>query len=136
MSCTSKSRLYLTVSIPYPLVCQADPFAEPLADPAKFLRRDGEHEKVAIKRHIADKEAESTAVTTVAVYMLLMSFSQKGIDKLRNFQEHLRMRHPDGEFEVSEGFDDGMFYFCIQSTAQCSCSEQSSVVVQGALHQM
>lgn len=42
--------------------------------------------------------------------MLLMSFSQKGIDKLRNFQEHLRMRHPDDEFEVSEGFDDGTFY--------------------------
>jgi hypothetical protein len=38
-------------------------------------------------------------VTTVVIYMLLMSFSQKEIDKLQNFQEHLRMRHPDGEFE-------------------------------------
>lgn len=42
-----------------------------------------------------------------------MSFSQKGIDKLRNYQEHLRMRHPDGEFTVSEGFDDGEILFHI-----------------------
>jgi hypothetical protein len=27
-------------------VCQPDPFAEPFADPTKFLQRDGEHEKV------------------------------------------------------------------------------------------
>lgn len=52
-------------------------------------------------------EAEYNAVTCVAVYMLLMSFSQKGIDKLRNFQEHMKMRHPDGDFVVSEGFADG-----------------------------
>ena len=52
-------------------------------------------------------EAEYNAVTCVAVYMLLMSFSQKGIDKLRNFQEHMKMRHPDDDFVVSEGFDIG-----------------------------
>jgi serine/threonine-protein kinase ULK/ATG1 len=52
-------------------------------------------------------EAEYNAVTCVAVYMLLMSFCQKGINKLRNHQEHMRMRHPDGDFVVSEGFDDG-----------------------------
>ena len=40
--------------------------------------------------------------------MLLMSFSQKGIDKLRNHQEHMKMRHPDGDYVVTEGFDDGM----------------------------
>ena len=49
-------------------------------------------------------EAEYNAVTCVAVYMLLMSFSQKGIDKLRYYQEHLRMRHPDGDFVVSDEF--------------------------------
>lgn len=38
-----------------------------------------------------------------------MSFSQKGIDKLRNFQEHLKMRHPDGDFVVSDGFEMGSF---------------------------
>jgi len=45
----------------------------------------------------------------VALYMLLMSFSQKGIDKLADFQEHMKMKHPDGKFVVSEGFDDGEF---------------------------
>ena len=45
----------------------------------------------------------------VALYMLLMSFSQRGIDKLADFQEHMKMKHPDGQFVVSEGFDDGEF---------------------------
>lgn len=81
--------------------------AEPLADPTKFEKREGEADKQARKRKHADMEAEYNAVTCVAVYMLLMSFSQKGIDKLRNFQEHMKMRHPDGDFVVSEGFDMG-----------------------------
>ncbi|KAG1740534.1 kinase-like protein [Suillus paluster] len=92
---------------------------KPLPDPAKFIRREGEPERHAQRRRNADQEAEYNAVTCVAVYMLLMSFSQKGIDKLRHFQEHLRMRHPDGEFEVSEGFDDGTFYFRIRNVDQC-----------------
>jgi len=45
----------------------------------------------------------------VALYMLLMSFSQRGIDKLADFQEHMKMKHPDGKFVVSEGFDEGEF---------------------------
>lgn len=80
---------------------------EPLPDPTKFVKREGEAEKHAQRRKNADTEAEVNAVTCVAVYMLLMSFSQKGIDQLRNFQEHMNMRHPDGDFIVSEGFDDG-----------------------------
>jgi serine/threonine-protein kinase ULK2 len=83
--------------------------SEPLPDPNKFAKREGEAEKHAIRRKNADMEAEYNAVTCVAVYMLLMSFSQKGIDKLRNHQEHMKMRNPDGEFVVSEGFDDGNF---------------------------
>lgn len=82
---------------------------EPLPDPSKFVRREGELEKHARRRKLADTEAEYNAVTCVAVYMLLMSFSQKGIERLRNFQEHMNMRHPDGDFVVSEGFDDGEF---------------------------
>jgi len=80
---------------------------EPLPDPNKFTKREGEAEKHARRRKHADMEAEYNAVTCVAVYMLLMSFSQKGINKLRNHQEHMKMRHPDGDFVVSEGFDDG-----------------------------
>ena len=80
---------------------------EPLPDPKKFVQRVGEADKQAIRRKHADMEAEYNAVTCVAVYMLLMSFAQKGINKLRHYQEHLKMRHPDGDFVVSEGFDDG-----------------------------
>lgn len=87
---------------------------EPLPDPTKFARREGEAERHAERRRNADQEAEYTAVTCVAVYMLLMSFSQRGIDKLRNYQEHLRMRYPDGDFVVSAGFDDGKrFSTCV-----------------------
>lgn len=98
---------------------------KPLPDPAKFVRREGEPEKYAQRRQKSDQEAEYNAVTCVAVYMLLMSFSQKGIDKLRNFQEHLRMRHPDGEFEVSEGFDDALSWF---KEHFIKCSDRAALV--------
>ena len=43
--------------------------------------------------------------------MLLMTFSQKGIDKLREYFEQTQVRYPDGEYEVSEGFDEGRIRF-------------------------
>jgi serine/threonine-protein kinase ULK2 len=82
---------------------------EPLPDPTKFAKREGEAEKQARRRKHQDMEAEYNAVTCIAVYMLLMSFSQKGIDKLRDYQEHFKMRYPDGDFVVSEGFHVGMY---------------------------
>ena len=82
-----------------------------MPDPTRFEKREGEAEKQARRRKHADMEAEYNAVTCVAVYMLLMSFSQKGIDKLRNFQEHMKMRHPEGDFVVTEGFDVGSCFF-------------------------
>ncbi|KAG6840395.1 hypothetical protein C0991_006990 [Blastosporella zonata] len=84
---------------------------KPLPDPTKFAQREGEADKHARRRRLQDMEAEYNAVTCVAVYMLLMSFSQKGIDKLRNHQEHMKMRHPDGDFILSEGFDDALSWF-------------------------
>ncbi|KAJ7092776.1 kinase-like protein [Mycena belliarum] len=84
---------------------------KPLPDPTKFTKREGEADKQARRRKHADMEAEYNAVTCVAVYMLLMEFSQKGINKLRNHQEHMRMRHPDGDFVVSDGFDDALSWF-------------------------
>ncbi|KAJ7130409.1 other/ULK/ULK protein kinase [Mycena epipterygia] len=84
---------------------------KPLPDPTKFTKREGEADKHARRRKHADMEAEYNAVTCVAVYMLLMEFSQKGINKLRNHQEHMKMRHPDGDFIVSEGFDDALSWF-------------------------
>ncbi|TBU37053.1 kinase-like protein [Dichomitus squalens] len=84
---------------------------KPLPDPTKFSRREGETERLAARRKNADIQAEYNAMTCVALYMLLMSFSQKGIDKLRNYHEHLQMRDPDGELEVSEGFDEALSWF-------------------------
>ncbi|KAF7293085.1 Other ulk ulk protein kinase [Mycena indigotica] len=87
---------------------------KPLPDPNKFEKREGEGDKNARRRKHADMEAEYNAVTCVAVYMLLMSFAQKGIDQLARHQEHMRMRHPDGDFIVSEGFDDALSWFTDQ----------------------
>ncbi|KAF8177672.1 other/ULK/ULK protein kinase [Pholiota molesta] len=98
---------------------------KPLPDPTKFEKREGEPEKHARRRKHADMEAEYNAVTCVAVYMLLMSFSQKGIDKLRNFQEHMKMRHPDGDFVVSEGFDDALHWF---KEHFIKCNERATLV--------
>jgi len=106
---------------------------EPLSDPTKFERREGEADKHARRRKHADMEAEYNAVTCVAVYMLLMSFSQKGIDKLRNFQEHMKMRHPEGDFVVSEGLDIGTSTFYQSLSALTICS---SKLVQRSLHQV
>ena len=108
----SSSRLFLSVSHrrSTPVSSANDTrFLEPLPDPNKFERRKDEADKQANKRKNADIQAEYNAMACVALYMLLMSFSQKGIDKLADFQEHMKMKHPDGKFVVSEGFDDGEF---------------------------
>ena len=73
-----------------------------------FARRDGESDRQVERRKNAEIDAEYNAVTCVALYLLLMSFSQKGIDLLRVHQEGMKMRDPEGRLEVSEGFDDGM----------------------------
>lgn len=108
---------------------------EPLPDPSKFIKRAGEAPRQAQQRQNADLEAEYNAVTCVAVYMLLMSFSQKGIDKLRHHQEHMSMRHPDEDYTVSKGFDEGMFIgaSCVSSNLLAIFS---FAVVQGTLHQV
>ncbi|KAI0643789.1 Pkinase-domain-containing protein [Trametes meyenii] len=84
---------------------------KPLPDPTKFERRDGEPERLAARRKNADVQAEYNAMTCVALYILLMSFAQKGIDKLRNYYEHMQMRDPDGELEMSVGFDEATTWF-------------------------
>lgn len=43
--------------------------------------------------------------------MLLMGFSQKGIDVLKRFQADLEMRFPDEETSISEGLEDGLWIF-------------------------
>jgi serine/threonine-protein kinase ULK2 len=78
------------------------------------VSKPGETDKDATRRRLADQEAESNAVTAVAVYMLVMSFAHKGIDELRRHQEHV-ITHT-GEFVASAGFDDGEWhdeFFCV-----------------------
>ncbi|KAJ3573102.1 hypothetical protein NP233_g2644 [Leucocoprinus birnbaumii] len=98
---------------------------KPLNDPTKFMKREGEPERHARRRRNADQEAEYNAVTCVAVYMLLMSFSQKGINMLRDFQEHMSMKYPEGDYVVSEGFDDALNWF---KDHFLKCNERASLV--------
>ncbi|KZS96920.1 other/ULK/ULK protein kinase [Sistotremastrum niveocremeum HHB9708] len=84
---------------------------KPLSDPTKFSKREGEADRQARKRQTAEVEAEYNAVTCVSLYMLLMSFSQRGIDVLRAYQNKLKAKDPDGNFTVSEGFDDALVWF-------------------------
>lgn len=80
---------------------------EPLPDPKKFVRKEGEPDGKAVRRKNAEAMGEWNAVTCVALYMLLMGFSQKGIDALKRYQADLEMRFPGEDVGVSEGFDDG-----------------------------
>jgi serine/threonine-protein kinase ULK2 len=68
---------------------------------------EGEPDRKAERRKNAEAEGEWNAVTCVALYMLLMGFSQKGIDALKRYQADLEMRFPGEDVGVSEGFDDG-----------------------------
>ena len=81
--------------------------AEPLPDPKRFTRKEGEPDRKAEKRKNAEVEGEWNAVTCIALYMLLMGFSQKGIYALKRYQADLEMRLPGEDVAVSEGFDDG-----------------------------
>ena len=83
---------------------------EPLPATADFKKLDGETESAAERRRTAIVDAEYNAVTCIALYMLLMSFSQKGVDKLLVHQEGLKMRDPEHRLVVTEGFEDGMSY--------------------------
>lgn len=98
---------------------------KPLPDPSKFEKRKDEADKQANKRKNADIQAEYNAMACVALYMLLMSFSQKGIDKLADFQEHMKMKHPDGKFVVSEGFGDALTWF---KEHFLKCNDRASLV--------
>ena len=110
MKCTSTSKPYRKVrSQNFPFSPHlTHTYTEPLPDPTKFTKRAGEGEKHAARRRHADVEAEYNAVTCVALYLQLMSFSQKGIDRLRVYQEHAAMRCAPGEEVVlTPGFDIG-----------------------------
>ena len=83
-------------------------------DPSKKRDAKSEAEYEAVWLGLASKSErrlDLLQVTCVAVYLLLMSFAQKGIDELRRHQEEMLEDHPDADYMVSEGFDDGELLF-------------------------
>ncbi|KAF8523694.1 kinase-like protein [Hysterangium stoloniferum] len=84
---------------------------KPLPDPKRFVKREGESTQTAKLRRHAEEEGEWNAVTSVALYMLLMKFSQKGLEALKRHQADLEMRFPDEDVPVGEGFDDALMWF-------------------------
>ena len=83
-------------------------------DPSKKRDAKSEAEYEAVWLGLASKSErrlDLLQVTCVAVYLLLMSFAQKGIDELRRHQEEMLEDHPDADYIVSEGFDDGELLF-------------------------
>ncbi|EJD01812.1 kinase-like protein [Fomitiporia mediterranea MF3/22] len=98
---------------------------KPLPLSSKFERLDGETESATERRRTSMIDAEYNAVACIALYLLLMSFSQRGIDRLRVHQEGMKMRDPEGRLEVSEGFDDALNWF---STHFVKCSDRVALV--------
>lgn len=69
------------------------------------MPREGEPHRQAVKRRNADLDAENSAINCIALCMLVMNFSQNGIDRLQDFMDVLES---GGEAPaVSPGFDDG-----------------------------
>ena len=50
---------------------------------------EGEVEQLTVRHKNADIQVEYSTMTGIALYKLLMSFLQKGIDMLCNLNEHL-----------------------------------------------
>lgn len=83
----------------------ADPLLEPIPDPSKFVQREGESTRQATKRRNHELDMELAAVNCIALYILVMNFSQNGIDRLQDYMDVVEV---DGELPtVSPGFDDG-----------------------------
>ncbi|KAL1729588.1 kinase-like domain-containing protein [Schizophyllum commune] len=87
---------------------------EMMQNPSKKRDAKSEAEYEAVWLGLASKSErrlDLLQVTCVAVYLLLMSFAQKGIDELRRHQEEMLEDHPDADYIVSEGFDDALCWF-------------------------
>ncbi|KAF8504934.1 hypothetical protein JB92DRAFT_2738142, partial [Gautieria morchelliformis] len=73
--------------------------------------KEGEPDRKAERRKKIEAEGQWYAVTCVALYMLLMGFSQKGIDALKRYQADFEMRFPGEDVGASDGFDDALIWF-------------------------
>ncbi|KAK7683630.1 hypothetical protein QCA50_013468 [Cerrena zonata] len=107
---------------------------KPIPDPTKFVKRPGERDKDAGKRRNAEIQAETDAVTAIAVYMLVMTFCQRAIDRMKNYHEHIKMRDPQGDLNLlpSVGFDEALTL--VQGTYSGPPAFLDQLVYDRALH--
>ncbi|CAG7850397.1 Serine/threonine-protein kinase ATG1 {ECO:0000250/UniProtKB:P53104} {ECO:0000250/UniProtKB:P53104}; AltName: Full=Autophagy-related protein 1 {ECO:0000250/UniProtKB:P53104} [Serendipita indica DSM 11827] len=107
---------------------------KPLPDPGKFVPREGESPRHATRRRNAELDAEMAAINCISLYMLVMNFSQNGINRLH---DHMDVVEVDGEPpELSPGFDDAVEWF---GNRYERCSQRAQTVKgwlpEGATHE-
>ncbi|QRV98918.1 unc51-like kinase [Ceratobasidium sp. AG-Ba] len=79
---------------------------KPIADPARFVRNEGETAKVADARRKQEAEVEVAAVQAIALYMAVMSFATGAIVIARRFLDE-----KEDVGDVSAGFDEAQKWF-------------------------
>lgn len=79
---------------------------KPIADPARFVRNEGETTKVAEARRKQEVEVEVSAVHAISLYMAVMSFATGAIVIARRFLDE-----KEDVSDVSAGFDEAQKWF-------------------------
>jgi hypothetical protein len=59
------------------------------------------------RRFRTAEQAELTPLACINIYMLLVSFAQRAIESIANYQNHIRFTEGREDVALSEGFDDG-----------------------------
>ncbi|KIM28182.1 hypothetical protein M408DRAFT_23888 [Serendipita vermifera MAFF 305830] len=96
---------------------------KPIPDPSKFIPREGESPRQATKRRNHELDMELAAVNCIALYMLIMNFSQNGIDRLQDYMDVVEV---GGEMpSVSPGFDDAVDWYGARYE---KCSQRAQAV--------
>ncbi|KAG8812580.1 Serine/threonine-protein kinase [Serendipita sp. 401] len=91
---------------------------KPLPDPEKFVLKEGESPRHGTRRRNAQVDAELAAVNCISLYMLVMTFAQNGVDRLRDFMDTVEL--DDEPSIVSVGFDEAVDWFgaCYEKCSQ------------------
>jgi len=99
---------------------------KPIPSPANFPKKAGELPRTADSRRKAEMEAEQNALTSIALYIAIVGFCQKGIDELNKYcEEHLNGVRDPSTSGASSGIDDAMIWF--RDTFK-SCVDRSEVL--------
>ncbi len=101
--------------------------AEPIPDPSKFAPREGERPRQAMKRRNADIEVQEAAISCASLYVLVMTFAQDGLNRLKDYMDALDYveEHPGAGVGVSEGYDTAVDWFASLFEA---CNEKARTV--------